>query len=74
MISFYLLQMSTEDFGLLDDTSNNTSTIKRDFMKIYHQEKAQINDSNQAVDSLFGKNNNQHQIGKVCLEFDMSHR
>ena len=37
--------MSFEDFQLIDDTQIDTSIIKRDWTKIYHQQGAQLNQS-----------------------------
>ena len=48
-----------EDFHLLDDTS----THKRACMKLHHQQRAQLKNSNQGVDLFFGENNNYHQLG-----------
>ena len=55
--------MSFEDFQLLDDTQIDTSIIKRDWTKIYHQQGAQLNQPYQTVDFIFGENNNNHQVG-----------
>ena len=41
-------------------------------MKVYHQQGAQLNQSDQNVEFLFGENNNYHQIGNAYLEFDIS--
>ena len=41
--------MSLKDFQLKDDTSIDTSIIKRDYMKIYHQQVARLNNSNQSI-------------------------
>ena len=66
--------MSLEDFHLIDCTSVDTSKNERDFMKLYHQQGAQLNDSNQGIGFLFGDNNNYHQIGNGYLEFDITLR
>ena len=47
--------MSLEDFQLKDDISNDTSIIRRDYMKIYNQQGAQLKNSNQDVILFFGK-------------------
>ena len=39
--------MSLVDFQLVDDESIDNSIIKRDFIKIYHQQGAQLNDADQ---------------------------
>ena len=41
--------MNLEGFQLLDKEPFDNSIIKRDFMKVYHQKRAQLNDPNQNV-------------------------
>ena len=64
--------MSSEDFQLLDNEPFDNSIIKRDFTKIYHQQGAQLNQSDQNIEFIFGENNNCHQIGKGFLEFNIT--
>ena len=66
--------MSLEDFQLLDNEPFDNSTIKRDFTKIYHQQGAQLNQSDQNIEFIFGENNNYHQIGNGYLEFNITVR
>ena len=66
--------MSLEEFQLLDNESFDNSIIKRDFLKVYHQQGAQLNDADQNIEFIFGENNNFHQIGNSCLEFDITVR
>ena len=66
--------MSLEDFQLIDNSSIDNSIVKRDYTKVYHQQGANLNDSNQNVEFIFGKNNNYNQIGNACLEFDITVR
>ena len=66
--------MSLRDFQLLDDTSNETSNIKRDHVEIFHKQGAQLNDSSDGTDLLFGEIRNYHQIGKGYSEFDKTLR
>ena len=66
--------MSLEDFQLLDNEPFDNSTIQRDITKIYHQEGAQINQTDQNIDIIFAENNNYHQIGNGCLEFKITIR
>ena len=47
---------------------------KRDFLKRYHQQGAQLNDADQNIEFIFGKNNNFHQTGNAYLEFDITAR
>ena len=63
--------MSLEDFQLIDNEPIDVSIVKRDYTKVYHQQGANLNDSNQNVDFIFGENNNYHQIGNGYLEFDI---
>ena len=66
--------MSLEDFQLLDNESFDNSITKRDFLKVYHQQGAQLNDADQNIEFIFGENNNFHQIGDSYLEFDITVR
>ena len=66
--------MSLEDFQLLDNEAFDNSIIKRDFTKIYHQQGAQLNQSDQNIEFIFGENNNYHQIGNGYLEFKITVR
>ena len=66
--------MSLEDFQLIDNEPIDNSIIKRDFTKVYHQSGANLNDSNQNVEFIFGENNNYYQIGNSYLEFDITIR
>ena len=66
--------MSLEDFQFLDKEPFDNSIIKRDFTKIYHQQGAQLNTSDQNIEFIFGENNNYHQIGNGYLEFNITVR
>ena len=66
--------MSLEDFQLLDNEPIDNSIVKSDYTKVYHQSGANLNDSNQNVEFIFGENNNYHQIGNSYLEFDITIR
>ena len=61
--------MSLEDFQLLDNEPNDYSVIKTDFLKIYRQQWAQLNQSDQNIGLVFGENNHYHQVGNGYLEF-----
>ena len=63
-----------EDFQLLDNEPFDNSVVKRDFLKVYHQQGAQLNQSDQNVEFIFGENNNYHQLGSAYLEFDITIR
>ena len=64
--------MSLDDFQLLDNEPFDNSIIKRDFLKIYHQQGAQLNQADQNIEFIFGENNNYHQVGNSYLEFDIT--
>ena len=66
--------MSLEDFQLLDNEPIDNNIIKRDFLKVYHQPGAQVNQSDQNIEFSFGENNNYHQIGNAYLEFGITVR
>ena len=66
--------MSLEDFQLLDNEPFDNSIIKRDFTKIYHQQGAQLNQSDQNIEFIFAEINNYHQIGTGYLEFNITVR
>ena len=66
--------MSLEDFQLLDIEPFDNSIIKRKFFKVYHQQGAQLNQSDQNIEFIFGENNIYHQIGNGYLEFDITVR
>ena len=59
--------MSLEDFQLLDNEPLDNSIVKRDYTKVYHHQGANLNDSNQSVEFIFGENNNYYQIGNSYL-------
>ena len=64
--------MSLEDFQLLYNEPFDNSIIKREFTKVYHHSGANLNDSIQKDDFIFGENNNYHEIGNAYLEFDIT--
>ena len=71
IVSFFKIQMSLEDFQILDSEPFDDSIIKRDCLKIYHQQGASLNDSNQNVLFIFVENNIYHQLANGYLEFDI---
>ena len=66
--------MSLEDFQLIDNEPTDNFIFKREYLKVYHQEGANLNDSNQIVEFINGENNNYLQIGISYLEFDITVR
>ena len=66
--------MSLEDFQLLDNETFDNSIVKREYVKIYHQQGANLNDPDQNVEFIFGENNKYHQIGNAYLEIGITVR
>ena len=64
--------MSLEDFQLIDNETIDNSIIKRDFLKIYHQQGANLDNSDQNIAFLFKENNNYHQIGNAYLQYEIT--
>ena len=58
----------------MDKEPLENSIIKRDFTKIYHQQGAQLNQSDQNIEFIFGENIKYHQIGNAYLQFDITVR
>ena len=57
--------MNLEDFDLRDKETIDISIIRGDFLKIYHQQAANLNDSDQNIEITIGEKNNYHQIGNA---------
>ena len=66
--------MSLEDLQLIDKEPTDNSIMERDYFRVYQQQGVNPNDSNQNVAFIFGENNNYHQFGNACLEFDITVR
>ena len=66
--------MSSENFQLLDNEPVDNSIKRRDFLKLYHQQGAQLNQSDQNFELIFGENNNYQQKGNGYLEIDFTVR
>ena len=56
---------------MTEDSKIDDSIIKRDFIKIYHQHGAEVNNENQNIKFYFGENLNYIQIGNSYLEIDI---
>ena len=63
--------MNAEDFQLIGDSKIDDSITKRDFIKIYHQHGAEVNNENQNTKFYFGENPDFIQIGIAYLEIDI---
>ena len=59
---------------LVDNEPFDIIIIKKDFLEIYHQQGANLNDPDQNVEFIFGENNFYHQSGYSYLEFEISVR
>ena len=66
--------MSLDDFQLLDKEPIDNSIIKRGFSKNYHRQGYQLNQSDQNIEFIFGKNSTYHQIGNAYLEYNITVR
>ena len=64
--------MSLEVVQLIDYEKFDDSKIKRDFFKNYHQQAANLNDSDQNIEFIFGENNNYHQTGNAYLQYELT--
>ena len=61
-------------FQLLDNQPFVNSIAESDFLKVYHKQGAQLNQSDQYIEFSFGEKNNYHQVGNGYLEFDITVR
>ena len=66
--------MSLEDFELLDNESFDNPVTKRDYLKIYHQQGANLNDPDQNIEFIFGEDNNYHRLGHSHNDIDITKR
>ena len=41
-------------------------------MKVYHQQTAELKDSDQNIEFIFGENSNCHEIVHACLQFHIN--
>ena len=64
--------MSLEDFQSLDNESIDTSIMKGDFLKNYHQQAAILSDCDQKIQFIIGENDNHHQNGNAHLQNEMT--
>ena len=64
--------MSAEAFQLIVNEKIDDPIIKRDFLKIYQQSGADINNGNSNIKCHFDENHYFIQVGNECLEFDIN--
>ena len=62
--------MSLELSQLTDNGTIDNSNIKRGFLKIFHQQASNSNDSDQNVEFNFGEKINYHQISNTYLHYE----
>ena len=63
--------MSFKDIQLKDNEIFDNSITKRDFLKIYHQQAANLNDFDQIIEIMVGEIINYHQVGNAYLQYEM---
>ena len=49
--------MSLEDFQIFDNEPFDIIIINRGYLKVYHQQGAQLNQSDQNIEFILGENN-----------------
>ena len=64
--------MSLEDFQLMDNEPIDNSIIKKEYLKIYHQQGDLLNHPDHNVELIFDEENNYHQVGNSHLGFDIT--
>ena len=57
---------------MLDNEPSDNSIKKTDYSKVYHQQGAQLNQSDQNFEFNFAENSKYHQIGIYYFEFDIT--
>ena len=62
--------MSFKDFQLKDNKTFDNSILKRDFLKIYHQQGSNLNDFDQIIEIMFGEIINYHKFGNAYLQYE----
>ena len=66
--------MNLVDFQIVDNEPLDKSIIEGEFLEIYYQQGAQLNDQLQKIEFISVKNNNHHRVGNSYLEFNISVR
>ena len=61
--------MSIEGYQLIENEPVDDSIIKNDFLKVYQQQEANLNDSDRNVAFIIGESIIYHQSGNAYLEF-----
>ena len=63
--------MSVGDFQLIDDATIDNLISKKDFVKVYHQQIIQLNESDKNIEILSGEFIKNYQIGNGYVQFDI---
>ena len=66
--------MKVEDFKLIDNETIDNSIVERTFIKVYHQQRAILNNLDQNIEFISKQNNKYQQIGNANLEYDITRR
>ena len=64
--------MKFEEFQLIDSETIDNSNVKRDFLKVYPEQAANLNDSDQNFEFIVGENNIYHQVGNAYLQSELT--
>ena len=65
--------MSVEGFQIMDYETIEILIVKREYIRIYHQQIAQFfNYCDQKIEFNFKENNKYHQIGTAHLQYDVT--
>ena len=63
--------MTADIIQLIDDTTVDDSIVETDFLKIFHQHGAQVDDKNENIKFCFRDNLNYIQIGNSYFEVEI---
>ena len=64
--------MSLKNIQLRDNEAIDNSNTNRDFLENYHQQAANLNDSDQKKEFIIGQNNSCLQVGNDYLQGEMT--
>ena len=73
-LCFSAHEMSSKKFQILDNEPVDNSIMKRDFKKVYHQQRAIQDEPDQDIEIIFGENNIYDQIRNAYLQFGITLR
>ena len=64
--------MSLELFQKIDEETIGILNVKRDFIRIHHQQETQLKHTDQNIDFISGQINNDHQIGNAYIQYGIA--